>query len=133
MTVSESVEIIKKYWDTEMSEDEFYKFHCAQNKITNAIVNDGYIIIKPDELLNIESMRDATKEEINSTNEYIKRISVPTGFNFYDFYDIEIKSWITSPKDDSVICPYCSNEHYLGSYREYAADFCPKCGKRVKL
>ena len=53
--------------------------------------------------------------------------------NVFEDYDIEIKSWITSPKDDSVICPYCSNEHYLGSYREYAADFCPKCGKRVKL
>lgn len=29
-------------------------------------------------------MREATKEEIDSVNQYVEQISVPTGINFYD-------------------------------------------------
>ena len=37
------------------------------------------------EILNIDEMRDATPEEIEGVDKYIKSISEETDVNFYDF------------------------------------------------
>ena len=34
-----------------------------------------------------DDMRDATKEEIKSVNDYVKSISTDTGINFFDLLD----------------------------------------------
>ena len=47
----------------------------------------------------IENMRDATPEEQKSVQEYIDKISKPTGVNFYDVIDV----------NSSSHCDSCSN------------------------
>lgn len=34
-----------------------------------------------------DSFREPTLQESASVSEYVKKISVPTGINFYDFFD----------------------------------------------
>ena len=46
------------------------------------------------------NMRDATSEELQSVEDYIGSISVPTGINFDDFYD---------NFDTPSACNNCSN------------------------
>ena len=36
--------------------------------------------------------------------------------------------WLYSPKDDTAICSNCNYEHYLGTYHQFATNFCPNCG-----
>ena len=36
-------------------------------------------------------MRDATEEERKSVDAYIRSVSKPTGINFFDLYDMEVK------------------------------------------
>ncbi len=40
--------------------------------------------------------------------------------------------WGYSPKEDIAICTSCGYEHYLGTYRQYATNFCPNCGAKMK-
>ena len=40
--------------------------------------------------------------------------------------------WNYSYKDDTAECSKCGYEHYLGTYREYATNFCPNCGADMR-
>ena len=39
--------------------------------------------------------------------------------------------WDRSPKDDMAVCKSCGYEHYLGSYHQYASNYCPECGLKM--
>ena len=36
--------------------------------------------------------------------------------------------WEYYRKENMVICKNCSYEHYLGTYHQYATNYCPNCG-----
>ena len=40
--------------------------------------------------------------------------------------------WKRSRLDDSAVCSICLYEHYLGSYHQYATNFCPQCGAEME-
>lgn len=40
--------------------------------------------------------------------------------------------WEYSPKENIAICSKCGYEYYLGTYREYATNYCPNCGVKMK-
>ena len=40
--------------------------------------------------------------------------------------------WQYSPQEDIAICSECGYEHYLGTYHQYATNYCPKCGQKMK-
>ena len=44
----------------------------------------------------------------------------------------ESSEWQYSPQENIAICPQCGYEHYLGTYHQYATNFCPNCGTRMK-
>lgn len=48
-------------------------------------------------------------------------------------YDVEkvVAEWKYSPKEDIATCKSCSYEHYLGTYHQYATNFCPNCGAKM--
>ena len=39
--------------------------------------------------------------------------------------------WKYSYKENIAECGNCGNEHYLGTYRQFATNFCPKCGTKM--
>ena len=45
---------------------------------------------------------------------------------------IECGEWQYSPLEDIAICSKCRYEHYLGTYRQYATNYCPNCGQKMK-
>ena len=40
--------------------------------------------------------------------------------------------WKYSRKENIATCKNCSYEHYLGTYHQYATNYCPKCGSKMK-
>ena len=40
--------------------------------------------------------------------------------------------WQYSPQEDIAICSECGYEHYLGIYHQYATNYCPNCGQKMK-
>ena len=40
--------------------------------------------------------------------------------------------WKYSPKENIATCKMCSYEHYLGTYHQYARNFCPNCGADMR-
>ena len=56
-----------------------------------------------------------------------KEENVPTA------YDVEkvVAEWKYSRKEDIATCKSCSYEHYLGTYHQYATNFCPNCGAKM--
>ena len=40
--------------------------------------------------------------------------------------------WQYSPQEDIAICSECRYEHYLGTYHQYATNYCPNCGQKIK-
>lgn len=40
--------------------------------------------------------------------------------------------WKYSYKEDTGECSNCGYEHYLGTYRQFADDFCPSCGADMR-
>lgn len=40
--------------------------------------------------------------------------------------------WKHSRKEDIATCKNCSYEHYLGTYHQYATNYCPRCGCEMK-
>ena len=45
---------------------------------------------------------------------------------------VECGEWQYSPLEDIAICSECRYEHYLGTYRQYATNYCPNCGQKMK-
>lgn len=39
--------------------------------------------------------------------------------------------WKYSRKENIATCKNCSYEHYLGTYHQYATNYCPKCGSKM--
>ena len=37
-----------------------------------------------------------------------------------------------SPQEDIATCSECGYEHYLGTYHQYATNYCPNCGQKMK-
>lgn len=48
MTLEQALEILNKYDGTEMTDWQYYNYHCAQNKITRLILSGEYILVKKD-------------------------------------------------------------------------------------
>ena len=44
----------------------------------------------------------------------------------------EPNEWKYSPQENIAICSQCGYEHYLGTYHQYATNFCPNCGTKMK-
>jgi len=44
----------------------------------------------------------------------------------------EEKQWGYSPQENVAICEGCGYEHYLGTYHQYATNYCPNCGEKMK-
>ena len=40
--------------------------------------------------------------------------------------------WKYSRKENIATCKNCSYEHYLGTYHQYATNFCPNCGSDMR-
>ena len=40
--------------------------------------------------------------------------------------------WKYFHKEDIAVCENCSNEHFLGTKRQYATRFCPNCGSEME-
>lgn len=40
--------------------------------------------------------------------------------------------WEYSPQENIAICSKCKYEHYLGTYHQYATNYCPNCGTKMK-
>lgn len=76
-------------------------------------------------------MRDATQEEINSVNEYIKSISTDTGVTFYDIekplkelqelreYKSKVEEFISKNKNIVLKIPVCQFVGILEKELEY--------------
>ena len=43
-----------------------------------------------------------------------------------------VYEWQYSPLENIAICSKCRYEHYLGTYHQYATNFCPNCGQKMK-
>ena len=75
----------------------------------------------------VVKMRDATPEERESVNKYIKSISKPTGV---DFWDLE-----QEPKTGHWIFDEILDKHYYCSECKSMGvdywDYCPNCGARM--
>ena len=39
--------------------------------------------------------------------------------------------WKYSPQENIAICSICGEEHYLGTYHQFATNFCPNCGSKM--
>ena len=39
--------------------------------------------------------------------------------------------WKYSKKENLATCKNCSYEHYLGTYHQYATNYCPNCGSKM--
>lgn len=46
MTLKQALEILNKYDGTEMTDEQYYEYHCAQNKITRLILSGEYKLVK---------------------------------------------------------------------------------------
>ena len=46
MTLEEALEILNKYDGTEMNDEQYYDYHCAQNKITRLILSGEYKLVR---------------------------------------------------------------------------------------
>ena len=46
MTVEQAIAILNKYDGTEMTDEQYYDYHCAQNKITRAILSGAYKLVE---------------------------------------------------------------------------------------
>ena len=43
-----------------------------------------------------------------------------------------VYEWQYSPLENIAICLKCRYAHYLGTYHQYATNFCPNCGQKMK-
>lgn len=46
MTLEKALEILNKYDGTEMNDEQYYEYHCAQNKITRLILSGECELVK---------------------------------------------------------------------------------------
>ena len=44
----------------------------------------------------------------------------------------ECGEWHYSPLENITICSECGYEYYLGTYHQYATNYCPNCGQKMK-
>ena len=50
-----------------------------------------------------------------------------------DVVEVKHGEWKYYNKDDTAVCKNCSYEHYLGTYHQYATNYCPNCGAKMDL
>ena len=55
--------------------------------------------------------------------------NIPTA----DVVEVKHSEWKYYNKDDTAVCKNCSYEHYLGTYHQYATNYCPNCGAKMDL
>lgn len=103
----------------------------SQCPISNHAVycGEGYCYMFEPKTEKVNKMRDATPEERESVDKYVKSISKPTGVNFEALLEQEPKTghWITTRTfmhDGEYYCDKCkcdapNNEKW---------DYCPNCG-----
>lgn len=41
--------------------------------------------------------------------------------------------WKYSPRENITICSKCGYEHYLGTYHQFATNYCPNCGDDMRV
>lgn len=84
-------------------------------------------------------MREATKEELESVDKYIKKISKSIGINFFSIdEDIDhIKKAVNKSnikdavyKDGIFVCPNCETSTFPLAL--YDGDYCIKCGQHIR-
>lgn len=68
------------------------------------------------------------KEILHQLSKYLKIGTVE------EFKALKEKKseWKYSRKENIATCKNCSYEHYLGTYHQYATNYCPKCGCEMK-
>lgn len=54
------------------------------------------------------------------------------GFPMDNKQSVECGEWQYSPQENIAICSECRYEHYLGTYHQYATNYCPNCGQKMK-
>ena len=63
----------------------------------------------------------------------MSKASINTDINDYNIdVNKSLGEWQHSPLDDIAVCSNCNYEHYLGTYQQYATNYCPKCGKKMR-
>lgn len=79
---------------------------------------------------NVFKMRDATPEERESIDKYIKSISKPTGIEFDEEQEPKTGHWIYDrTRDWDGECKYECSECGMGSDVDY--DYCMRCGAKM--
>ncbi len=69
MTLDQALEILNKYDGTEMTDEQYYNYHCAQNKITRLILSGEYELVKKEADYKAESTDVFTRKEELSEEE----------------------------------------------------------------
>ena len=63
----------------------------------------------------------------------MSKANIETDFKNYEYSNNSKEGeWEYSPQENIAICSECKYEHYLGTYHQYATNYCPNCGTKMK-
>ena len=68
-------------------------------------------------------MREATKQERESVDRYIRSISKPTGINFYDYDENKLDYSELREEIHKILCDFLSYEHPLQNDGEFDFEY----------
>lgn len=63
--------------------------------------------------------------------EDLKRYSAIGTIDEFKALKEKKSEWEYCRKENIATCKHCSYEHYLGTYHQYATNYCPNCGSKM--
>ena len=119
MTLEQALEILNKYDGTEMTDEQYYNYHCAQNKITRLILSGEYELVKKGTEGDARPSESAIANGVpdNRSNEKVKH-EKSTSLKLKGYWRPAIDIFTDR---DIVVCSIC------GEAFPCEKDECPNC------
>ena len=85
----------------------------------------------PEECKNPQKAIILTDEDVDKWEAYKKIGTIEEFKNLKEKSVAKKSEWKYYRKENIATCKHCSYEHYLGTYHQYATNYCPKCGSKM--
>lgn len=72
-----------------------------------------------------------SEAEIQADNDYALYRNVIEAQPAADVAEVRHGEWKYYFKENTLMCSECLYEHYVGTYHQYATNYCPYCGVKM--